>query len=386
MNLRLLILVRQEAAMPARRPPPTAPSVPPLLGRVAVVAGATRGAGRGIARALGEAGAVVYCTGRSVAGHASAYGRPETVDETADLINGAAGTAIAVGVDHTNEAEVQALFERIDRDHGRLDVVADSVAGEDPLMRQWGYFWKTDFKHADAVLRQGLVSHMITAKCAAPFMIAKRRGLIVQVTENDVLAAGGNPMSQTVKAGLKLLALNMAGELRPHGVAAVSITPGFLRSEAMLERFGVSEQTWRDGAKKDSNFLQSESPWFVGRAVAALAADSRVLERTGRLFSSWQLAREYGFTDADGHRPDWGAHTPDFSKHPGWLLELLQTQFELQRTWLDELSVRTRGYIRRWGLAARTTRASRTARTTRTPERPKTTEAGRARARRYKKG
>jgi len=289
--------------MPARRPPRTAPSKP-LHGRVAVVAGATRGAGRGIARALAEAGALVYCTGRSVAGRPSAYGRPETVDETADLINAAGGTAVAVRVDHASEAEIQALFQRIDREHGRIDVVADSVAGEDPLMRQWGNFWKTDFRHAEAILRQGLVSHMLTAKCAAPFMIARRRGLIVEVTENDVLAAGGNPMSQMVKAGLKLLALNMAGELRPHGVAAVSITPGFLRSEAMLERFGVTERTWREAGRKDVNFLQSESPWFVGRAVAALAADPDVGRRNGGSFSSGELAREYGFTDVDGSRPD----------------------------------------------------------------------------------
>jgi NAD(P)-dependent dehydrogenase (short-subunit alcohol dehydrogenase family) len=385
---------RQEAAMHARRTPRPAPPALPLDGRVAVVAGATRGAGRGIARALGEAGAVVYCTGRSVAGNPSPYGRPETVDETADLINRAGGTAVAVRVDHTNESEVQALFERIDREHGRLDVVADSVAGEDPLMRQWGFFWKTDFTNADAALRQGLVSHMITAKCAAPFMMARRRGLIVEVSENDVLSAGGNPLAQAVKAGLKLLALTMAGELRNHGVAAVSITPGFLRSEAMLEHFKVTEATWRDGAKTDSNFLQSESPWFVGRAVAALAADPHVLKRTGRLFSSWQLAREYGFTDADGRRPDWGAHTPDFSTLPPWLVDLLRTGAALQRAWLDDLSLRTRGYIRLWARAARIARTERadrthrprTTRTTRTPERSRRTGASRARARRRKRG
>src|SRR5262249_32858710 len=153
----------------------------------------------------GEAGAMVYCTGRSVPGRPSPYGRPETIDETADLINAAGGTAIPVRVDHTVESEVQALFERVDREQGRLDVVADSVAGEDPLMRQWGNFWKTNFEQADTLLRQSLVSHMITAKYAAPLMIARRRGLIVEISEGDTLSAGGNPMTQIVKLGLKVL-------------------------------------------------------------------------------------------------------------------------------------------------------------------------------------
>ena len=167
----------------------------PLAGRVAVVAGATRGAGRGIARALGEAGATVYCTGRSVPGNPSPYGRPETITETADMITAAGGTAIAVRVDHTVESEVQALFERIEREHGRLDVLVNSIAGEDPMMGQWGNFWKTNLENSDAILRQALVSHIITAKHAAPLMIRKRRGLIVEVTENDVLGAGGNPLT-----------------------------------------------------------------------------------------------------------------------------------------------------------------------------------------------
>jgi NAD(P)-dependent dehydrogenase (short-subunit alcohol dehydrogenase family) len=359
---------------PSRRTPPTAP----LLGQVAVVAGATRGAGRGIARALGEAGAVVYCTGRSVPGNPSPYGRPETIDETADLIRAAGGTAVPVRVDHSVESEVQALFERVVREQGRLDIVADSVAGEDPLMRQWGHFWKATFDHADAALRQALVSHMITAKYAAPPMIARRRGLIVEVTENDVLGAGGNPLSQIAKLGLKSMALNMATELRAHGVAAVAITPGFLRSEAMLKNFGVTEETWRSGAKKDVNFLQSESPLYVGRAVAALAADPKVLDRTGQLFSSWGLARDYGFTDADGRRPDWGAYTPDFSGHPAWLIEILQTGLALQAAWLEELLDRSRTYIRNWEKGIRRSR--------RAPKRagrgPRKTSASRGRARR----
>ena len=173
-------------------------------------------------------------------------------------------------------------------------------------------------------------------------MIRNRRGLIVEVTENDVLSAGGNPVTQAVKLALKGLALNMAAELRPHGVAAVSITPGFLRSETMLERFGVTEETWREGGKKDKNFLESESPLFVGRAVVALAGDPSILERSGQLFSSWELGRKYRFTDVDGRRPDWGALEIDFSKHPQELLQLIRTGSEIQFLWLSELRRKTK--------------------------------------------
>ena len=343
--------------MPARRQP-TKPKTPPatLSGQVAVVAGATRGAGRGIARALGEAGATVYCTGRSVRGKPSPYGRPETIDDTADMISAAGGTAVPVRVDHTVEAEVQALFKRIDREHGRLDVLVNSIAGEDPMMGQWGSFWKVNVENADAILRQALVSHIITAKHAAPLMVRAHRGLIVEVTENDVLSAGGNPLTQTVKFGLKGLALNMAAELKEHRVSAVAITPGFLRSESMLERFGVTEANWRDGGKRDKNFLESESPLFVGRAVAALAQDPKVLARTGHLFSSWDLARDYGFTDEDGRRPDWGSLTPDFSRHPVPLLDLILAGFELQRDWLGAISARTQRYLTNWGPAVQARR------------------------------
>lgn len=320
---------------------------PTLVGSVAVVAGATRGAGRGIARGLAEAGAIVYCTGRSVRGNPSPYKRPETIEETAEIVTAAGGKAVPVRVDHTVEAEVDALFRRIDSQHGRLDVLVNSVAGEDPAMGQWCSFWKTNLTNAEAALRQSLLSHIITAKHAAPYMIRRRCGLIVEVTENDVLSAGGNPVTQSVKLALKGLALNMAAELRPHGVAAVSITPGFLRSEAMLERFGVGEENWRLGGKKDRNFLESESPLFIGRAVAALAADPSVLNRAGQLVSSWELGREYRFADADGRRPDWGAVDIDFSKHPRQLLDLMRTGSEIQLRWLNDLTRRTKRFLTR---------------------------------------
>jgi NAD(P)-dependent dehydrogenase (short-subunit alcohol dehydrogenase family) len=311
---------------------------------VALVAGATRGAGRGIARALAEAGAIVYCTGRSVTGKPSAYGRPETINETAALIKRAGGTAIAVRVDHTREQEVAALFRRVLRSHKRLDIVVDSVAGEDPLMKKYGFLWETDLTNADAIFRQGLTSRILTAKHAALAMKPARRGLIVEVTENDIIGGGANPMAHAVKVSHKVLSLSWATELAAHGIAVVSLTPGFLRSETVLDYFGVTEETWSEAGKKDPNFLVSESPIFVGRAIAALAADPKVQDRTGMLLSSWELARDYGFTDYDGRRPDWGRHKIDFSTLPPAWTDLFRTGTNLEIKWLTTLAARARRF------------------------------------------
>ena len=316
----------------------------PLAGRVALVAGATRGAGRGIARALGEAGATVYATGRSVKGKPSPYGRPETIDETAALVTAAGGTAIAVRVDHTREREVRALVRRILRTHHRLDIVVDSVAGEDPLLKPHGFLWKADLGNAEAMFRQGLTSRIITAKHAALAMMPAKRGLIVEVTENDIIGGGANPIAHAVKTAQKVLALQWATELAAHGVTVLAITPGFLRSESMLQHFGVTEDTWREAGGKDPNFLASESPRFVGRAIAALAADPKVRDRTGLLLSSWELAREYGFTDYDGRRPDWGRHTIDFSGLPPEWIDLFRTGTDLEIRWLTTLAARARKF------------------------------------------
>jgi len=316
----------------------------PLAGRVALVAGATRGAGRGIARALAEAGATVYCTGRSVKGKPSPYGRPETIDETAAMIAAAGGKAVAVRVDHTNEREVKALFRRILRAHKRIDVVADSVAGEDPLMGTYGFLWQAQLENADAIFRQGLTSRIITAKHAALAMMPAGRGLIVEVTEADMIGGGGNPMAQAVKMAQKVLPLLWAAELAPHGIATMAVTPGFLRSESMLQHLGVTEDNWRDAGKKDSNFLQSESPLFVGRAIAALAADPKVQARTGMLFGSWELGREYRLSDYDGRRPDWGRHRIDFSTLPPTWIDLFRRGADLEIKWLSTLAARTRKF------------------------------------------
>jgi len=326
----------------------------PLEGSVAVVAGATRGAGRGIARGLGEAGAIVYCTGRSIKGHPSPYKRPETIDETAEMIVDAGGTAIAVQVDHTVEADVEALFKRVDHEQGRIDILVNSIAGEDPrgAMSQWCSFWKTKLDAAELTLKQSLLSHIITSKHAAPYMIDRKRGLIVEVTESDGLGAGGNPITQVVKMALKGLALNMAAELSPYKVASVSVTPGFLRSETMLERFGVTEANWQDGGKKDRNFLESETPLFLGRGIAALAADPELLDHSGQLFSSWALGRKYGVTDIDGRRPDWAAHEMDFSRHPKSLVERLRTGSEMQIRFLRETADRSEHLLRQLSASA----------------------------------
>jgi NAD(P)-dependent dehydrogenase (short-subunit alcohol dehydrogenase family) len=312
---------------------------------VAVVAGATRGAGRGIARALGEAGATVYCTGRSVAGRPSPYGRPETIEETARMVDAAGGRGIAVRVDHGQEAEVAALFARVEREQGRLDVVADSVAGEDPAFQVWDPFWKASLEKGPDAVRNTVFAHLVTAKHAAAAMIPRRRGLLVEVTDSDWLLGGGpSALADLAKAAYKMLVVRMAGDLRKHRVAAVAVCPGFLRSEMMLEHFKVTEATWRDGGRKDRHFLQSESPLFVGRAVAALAADPRVMARSGQITSSWELARAYGFTDADGSRPDWGRHfTEEVVPSIAWMRAALERHLAL----LETHAARTRAYLSR---------------------------------------
>ena len=260
------------------------------------------------------------------------------------MIKAAGGAAVALRVDHTRENEVKALFRRIMRAHHRIDVVVDSVAGEDPLMGTYGFLWQADVRNADAIFRQGLTSRIITAKHAALAMRAAKRGLIVEVTESDMIGGGGNPMAQAVKMAQKVLPLLWAAELAPHGVATLAITPGFLRSESMLQHLEVTEDNWRDAGRKDPNFLQSESPLFVGRAVAALAADPNVQDRSGTLCSSWELARDYGFTDYDGRRPDWGRHKIDFSVLPQTWIDLFRTGADLERTWLTTLAARTKRF------------------------------------------
>ncbi len=282
----------------------------PLLNQVAVVAGATRGAGRGIARMLGAAGATVYCTGRSVRGRPATAGRPETIDETAELVTAAGGRGIAVRTDHTVEAEVERLFARVRADEGRLDVLVNDVWGGDALT-EWGKpFWELSTPQGLQLLERAVHSHIVTSRHGVPLMVERNAGLVVEVTDGDTLGYRGNLFYDLAKNAVIRLAYAMAADLHAHGVTALALTPGMLRSEAVLDHFGVAEANWRDAIADDPYFAESETPCYVGRAVAALAADPDVGAKSGGLFSSWGLAKEYGFTDVDGRRPDWGAFFP----------------------------------------------------------------------------
>jgi NAD(P)-dependent dehydrogenase (short-subunit alcohol dehydrogenase family) len=291
----------------------------PLEGRVAVVAGATRGAGRGIAAMLGEAGATVYCTGRSVRGRPNMTGtfagRPENIDDTAAMVTARGGRGIAVRVDHTVEPEVAALFERVMREQGRLDVVVNDISGGEV---PWVPFWEVPVAKGVDAMMGGVIAHLLTARHAAPHLIARKGGLLVEVTEHHTLDPHLNAWGDAVKTAEKRLAYALAEELHPHGVAAVAVTPGFMRSETVLEHFGTTEERWMEAADtkegRQFGFAGSETPHFVGRAVAALAADPRVMEKSGGLYGSWELAREYGFADVDGRRPDWGAYWDEHFK------------------------------------------------------------------------
>jgi NAD(P)-dependent dehydrogenase (short-subunit alcohol dehydrogenase family) len=288
-----------------------------LQGKIALVAGATRGGGRGIAIALGEAGATVYCTGRSSRrGHPATPGRPETIEETAEMVTAAGGSGIAIRVDHTEPAEVKKLVATIKRQQKGLDILVNDVWGGDSLT-EWGKtFWTVNLDKGLRMLKQAIHSHIITAHYAVPLMLG-RRGIIFEITDGDAFYYRGNIFYDLVKISVIRLAFAMARELRKRDIASVALTPGFLRSEAVLEHFGVSEANWKDAGKKknknsaDQNdapqdFMVSESPRYIGRAVVALASDRKVKNKSGRVFSSWALAQEYGFTDLDGTRPHWG--------------------------------------------------------------------------------
>ena len=294
----------------------TAPKKRPLQGKIALVAGATRGAGRGIAIALGEGGATVYCTGRSSRSRPVAPGRPETIEETAELVTAAGGRGIAIRVDHTDPAQVKKLVARIKRKHKGLDILVNDIWGGDALT-EWGKpFWKVNLENGLAMLGQAIHSHIITSHYAAPLMLG-RRAIIFEITDGDAFYYRGNLFYDLVKISVIRLAFAMARELRKRDVTSVALTPGFLRSERVLEHFGVTETNWKDVGKRQSpnspdqndssaDFMVSESPRYIGRAVVALARDPKVKKKSGRVFSSWALAREYGFTDIDGTRPHWG--------------------------------------------------------------------------------
>lgn len=280
----------------------------PLLGKVALVTGATRGAGRGIAIELGMAGATVYVTGRSTRTQKSEINRSETIDETAEIIAVAGGTAIPIRVDHLEKEAVRNLIDRIRRDHGRLDVLVNDIWGGELLMEWNKPVWDHDLDNGLRMLRLAIDTHLITAHYALPLLISRPGGLLVEVTDGTRDYNARNyrlsVFYDLAKVAVDRMAWAHAKDLAPHGATAVSITPGWMRSEMMLEHYNVTEPTWRDAIAAQPDFAISETPRFVGRAIAALAADEHVSRWNGQSLSSGRLAKEYGFTDLDGSQPD----------------------------------------------------------------------------------
>jgi NAD(P)-dependent dehydrogenase (short-subunit alcohol dehydrogenase family) len=288
----------------------------PLEGKIAVVAGATRGAGRGIAVELGAAGATVYCTGRSVRGKPATANRPETIEETAEMVTARGGAGIPAQVDHTLPEQVEALFERVRKEqNGRLDILVNDVWGGDALTEWDKPFWELSLENGQTMLERAVVSHIITSRFGAPLMVARRQGLIIEITDGDSYSYRGNLFYDLVKTSVIRLAFAMAEELRTLNVTALALTPGYLRSEEMLDGFGVTESNWQEAVQSDPHFIASETPYFVGRAVAALASDPEVFRKSGRVYSSWGLSEEYSFTDVDGRQPHWGRHFAEHLPH-----------------------------------------------------------------------
>jgi NAD(P)-dependent dehydrogenase (short-subunit alcohol dehydrogenase family) len=276
-----------------------------LKGKVALVAGATRGAGRGIACMLGEAGATVYCTGRSVSGEPAARNRPETIEETAGMVTARGGRGLWARVDHTDREQVKALFERVRQEQaGRLDILVNDLTGDANM--EFKPFMEHSLEKGLKVLENGSLSHIVTSYFGVPLLVDSGGGLLVEVTDGKTDEIRQFNFYYDLEKALNIrLARSLALQLRPHKIAVVSLTPGFLRSEEMLEHFGVTEATWREAIKHDKYFAYSETPFYVGRAVVALACDKKVMQKSGQSLDSGKLAREYDFTDIDGTQPVW---------------------------------------------------------------------------------
>ncbi|QYR21837.1 SDR family oxidoreductase [Paenibacillus sp. sptzw28] len=280
----------------------------PLKGKVALVAGATRGAGRGIAIELGAAGAAVYVTGRTTRTQRSEYNRPETIEETAELVSHAGGRGIAVQVDHLDPGQVGALIARIEKEQGRLDILVNDIWGGENLA-EWNVpVWEHSLEAGFRMLRLAIDTHIITSHFALPLLIRNNNGLVIEMTDGTAEYNDNNYrlslFYDLAKTSVIRMAKSLAHELLPYKCSAVALTPGWMRSEIMLDHYGVSEENWRDAAVKEPHFIISETPRFVGRAAAALAADPEVNRWNGQSVSSGKLAQEYGFYDLDGSQPD----------------------------------------------------------------------------------
>lgn len=276
---------------------------------VALVAVATRGAGRAIAIELASAGMKVYVTGQSARDKRSNMNRPETIEETAQMITARGGHAVAIQVDHTQVEDVSRLAHQIESENdGRIDLLVNDVWGGDPFI-VWGKpFWEQDIGVGLAMLNNAVTSHLITSHAIVPLMVRRGRGIVIEITDGVTDNWRGSFFYDLAKAAVNRLAVGQAAELTPRGVTALALSPGFLRSEAMFDNFGVSESNWRDATRKNKDFAVSETPYFIGRAVVALMRDPHVSTRAGKVFATWNLAREYGFTDVDGTQPHWGEY------------------------------------------------------------------------------
>lgn len=278
-----------------------------LSGKVALVAGATRGLGRAIAVSLGEAGATVYCTGRSTRAQRSDIDRPEHIEETAEIVTARGGHGIALRVDHTVESEVRSLCERVGHEqHGQLDILVNDVWGGEKLIAWNERFWEHSLSNGLLALERSVRAHMLTSYYATPLMSKRRAGLIIEVTDGIGYQYRGNLYYSLAKISPIHLAESMAADLQGTGVTALAVTPGFLRSEQMLDHFGVTEANWRDATRQEPHFAESETPYFLGQGIVALASDPNVDNKAGKSLSSWKLSDEYGFIDIDGRKPHWG--------------------------------------------------------------------------------
>lgn len=279
-----------------------------LEGKVALVTGATRGAGRGIAIELAAAGAFVYCTGRSTRAQRSEMDRPETIEETVELIEREGGRGVAVQVDHLEASQVEALVSRIEREQGRLDVLVNDIWGGDKFIEWNTPVWQHSLEHGLRMVRLAIETHVITNHFALPLLIKNPGGLVVEMTDGTAEYNSENYrvslFYDLAKTSVVRMAWALAQEIAPHRCVALALSPGWLRSEQMLDNYGVAESNWRDATAKQPHFVITETPQFVGRAVAHLAGDPEVARWNGQSLSSGQLAKIYGFTDLDGSQPD----------------------------------------------------------------------------------
>lgn len=287
----------------------------PLKDKIAIVAGGTRGAGRGIATELGAAGATVYVTGRTTRIQRSEYNRPETIEETAELVTQAGGKGIAVQVDHLDPEQVQALITRVEQEQGRLDILVNDIWGGETLTQWDTPVWEHSLEGGLRMLRLAIDTHIITSHFALPLLIKNPGGVLVEITDGTAEYNDTHYrlslFYDLAKTSIIRMAWGLAQELQAHQCTAVALTPGWMRSEMMLEIFGVTEANWQDGAAKDPHFIISETPRYIGRAVAHLAADPNVARWNGQSLSSGQLAKVYGFTDLDGSQPEAFRYLPE---------------------------------------------------------------------------